>query len=66
MTSKTLKAAGWVSAGTWLPPDLARRLHKVAPPTRNGRAADGRSSFIRRAIEAELDRIEEAKGLPTP
>jgi hypothetical protein len=60
MTSKTLKDAGWVNAGAWLPPELVRRLHQVAPPVRNGRAADGRSSFIRRAIANELDRIEDA------
>jgi hypothetical protein len=64
MDYQEMKAAGWVYAPAWLPPDLARRLHRVAPPHRTGRRAGrdntGRAGFIRRAIENELARIEGA------
>ena len=39
----------------WLPAELLARLNRVAPPRRGRRE---RSDLIRRALVAELDRIE--------
>jgi hypothetical protein len=55
---------GWKQIGLLIPDDLLRQMDRVAPPERAGRRASedgrGRSAFIRRAVRAELDRIENA------
>jgi metal-responsive CopG/Arc/MetJ family transcriptional regulator len=62
MTDQQMKERGWVRVSVWLPPELAGSLAKAAPPGNAGRNADkygqGRSSFVRRAIRRELERIE--------
>lgn len=46
------------ATSVYLPPELLARLNRVAPPHRGRR---DRSDLIRRALAAELDRIEHDK-----